>query len=89
MGLDVEEMNWGQYWQGKNGEDVHEAVKAGRLVCPFVRGEGRKEGRGVKWKSLTLLCSSETGWDLGPFAAMLAPGHTSPPATKYKETIWD
>ena len=29
--------------------------------------------------------------DLGPFAAvlMLAPAHTSPPATKYKETIWD
>ena len=32
---------------------------------------------------------TETGWDLGPFAAMLAPGHTSPPGTKYKEIIWD
>ena len=31
----------------------------------------------------------ETGWDLGPFAAVLAPGHTSPQASKYKETIRD
>ena len=29
----------------------------------------------------------ETG--LGPFAAVFPPGHTSPPATKYKETILD
>ena len=29
----------------------------------------------------------KTGWDFGPFAAMLAPGHTSPGATKYKETL--
>ena len=28
-------------------------------------------------------------WDLGPFAAMLAPGQTSPSATKYKETLRD
>ena len=28
-------------------------------------------------------------WDLGPFAAGLAPGQTSPPATKYKETMRD
>ena len=26
-------------------------------------------------------------WDLRPLAAVLAPGHTSPPATKYKETV--
>ena len=26
-------------------------------------------------------------WDLGPFAAVLAPGQTSPQATEYKETI--
>ena len=32
-------------------------------------------------------CSCETGGDLGPFAAMLAPVHTSPRATKYKETV--
>ena len=32
---------------------------------------------------------TETSWKLGPFAAMLAPGHTSPQATKYKETIRD
>ena len=32
---------------------------------------------------------NETGWDLGPFAEVLAAGHTSPPATKYKETIRD
>ena len=31
----------------------------------------------------------ETGWDLGHFAAVLAPEQTSPPATKYKETIRD
>ena len=31
----------------------------------------------------------ETGWDLGPFAAVLAPGQTSPRATKCKETLWD
>jgi len=33
----------------------------------------------------------ETGWDLGLCysAAMLAPGHTSPRATKQKETVWD
>lgn len=32
------------------------------------------------------------GWALGPFAAdsaaMLVPGHSSPLATKYKETVW-
>ena len=28
-------------------------------------------------------------WDLGPFAAVLVPGHTSPGATEYKETIRD
>lgn len=27
-------------------------------------------------------------WDLGPYAAVLTHGHTSPPATRYKETIW-
>lgn len=31
----------------------------------------------------------ETGWDLGPFAAILAPEQPSPGATKYKETAWD
>ena len=30
--------------------------------------------------------SLESFWDLRPFAAVLAPGHTSPPATKHKET---
>ena len=29
----------------------------------------------------------ETGWDLGPFAAVLAPGRTSPPATNHRETV--
>ena len=28
-------------------------------------------------------------WDLGPFAAVLVPGQTPPPVTKYKETIWN
>ena len=31
----------------------------------------------------------ETGWDLGAFAAVFAPGQTFPPTTKYKETIRD
>lgn len=31
----------------------------------------------------------ETGWDLKPFAAVLAPGQMSLPATKYKEIIRD
>ena len=31
----------------------------------------------------------ETGWDLGPSAAVLVPGHTRPRATKYRETVWD
>ena len=31
----------------------------------------------------------ETGWDLEPFATVLAPGQKSPQATKYKETIRD
>ena len=35
------------------------------------------------------ICGTETGWDLGPFAAVLAPGQTSPQATKYKETMRD
>ena len=30
--------------------------------------------------------SPESFWDRRPFAAVLAPGHTSPPATKHKET---
>ena len=30
----------------------------------------------------------QTGpWDVGPFAAVLAPGQMSPPETKYKETL--
>ena len=29
----------------------------------------------------------ETGWDLGPFATVLAPGQMSPRATKYKDAI--
>ena len=31
--------------------------------------------------------NSETGWDPGPFAAVLVPGQTSPQATEYKEAI--
>ena len=36
---------------------------------------------------LTHATICETGWGLGPFAAVLAPGQTSPQATKYKEAI--
>lgn len=32
---------------------------------------------------------TETAWDLGTFAAVFAPGRTSPRATKHKETTWD
>ena len=31
---------------------------------------------------------AEPGWDLGPFAAMPAAGHTSYRASKYRETVW-
>ena len=31
----------------------------------------------------------ETGWDLGPFAVVPAPGQMSPHATKYRETTKD
>ena len=31
----------------------------------------------------------KTGWDLGLFVAVLAPGQISPWATKYKETTRD
>ena len=47
-----------------------------RLERALVRGGGR----GV-------IC--ETGWYLGPLDTKLAPEHTSPPATEYKETAWD
>ena len=32
---------------------------------------------------------SETGWDLGPFTAVLAPGQMPAPAIEYKETRKD
>ena len=51
-----------------------------------------QEGRWVRGrKGLRKLSGShpEMGWDLGPFSAMHAPGHTSPPAIKYKVTIRD
>lgn len=31
----------------------------------------------------------EADWDLGPFAAVLAPGHMSPQTTTYKEALRD
>ena len=31
----------------------------------------------------------ETGWDLGHFAAVAAPGQMSPGATKYKQIVRD
>ena len=31
--------------------------------------------------------STDAGWGLVPFTTMLVSGQTSPPATKYKETI--
>ena len=37
-------------------------------------------------KAGTVACP-ETGWDVGPFAVVLAPGQMSPQATKYKEAI--
>ena len=50
-------------------------------------------GKGIEyghWKSgfkLQISGGLETGWDLGPFAAGLAPGHNSPQATRYKKTL--
>ena len=43
----------------------------------------------VKRDWVTGLNWTETAWDLGPFAAVLAPGQTFLPATKYKETSRD
>ena len=36
---------------------------------------------------IPMMADSKMGWDLAPFAAVLAPGQTSPPTTEYKETI--
>ena len=51
----------------------------------------------IKWCSLNPECQlllitkfgSETGWNLGPFAAMLAAGPVSSGATKQEETVTD
>ena len=32
---------------------------------------------------------NETGWDLGPFTAVLAPGQMSPQAIEQEETVRD
>ena len=32
---------------------------------------------------------NETGWDLGPFSAVHAPGQMSPRATEHEETMRD
>ena len=58
------------------------------IIIQWGRGrEGTEEPRMVM--SLWLLylgAGSEVGWNLGTSAAVLTPGHTSPPATKQKET---
>ena len=48
--------------------------------------------QGRLWDHITSPISQmklRQAWDLEDFAATLAPGHTSPQATKYKETVWD
>ena len=52
------------------------------------RGHGQHPLWGPAEASLPV-CPHEPGWDLGPFAAVLAPRHASPSATKHKETKRD
>ena len=67
------------------------------VVDPSSRLQMSSDFRLIKWCSLNPECQlllitkfgSETDWNLGPFAAMLAPGPTSSGATKYKETVTD
>ena len=64
-----------------------------RLLRPWdLPGKSSRVGCHCLLRNTASLCYSpetETGWDLGPFATMFAPGQVSSPATKYKETIRD
>ena len=51
------------------------------------RRMNKVRGSGIQDRAMDVGRSYETGWDLGPFAAGLAPGQTSPRLTKYKETV--
>ena len=73
-------------------------LKRGRLGEPLRADATGEAGPGAvpamsfahRQNPITPLCSSpETGWDLGPFAIRLTPGHTFPRAKKYKETTAD
>ena len=55
--------------------------------CPPPPSDGKPLNG--SFPQLTLSLSQAGTRDLGPFAAVLAPGQTSPPATKYKGTIRD
>ena len=67
------------------------------VVDPSSHLQMSSDFRLIKWCSLNpecqlLLitkCGSETDWNLGPFAAMLAPGPVSSGATKQEETETD
>lgn len=56
------------------------------LVCSLYPLEGH-----AKYKLLQNQRGGgcETGWDLDPFAAVLTPGQTPPPAAESKETLRD
>ena len=51
-------------------------------------GRSHLKAAGVKWNTVVRRLRPGT-WDLRRLAAVLAPGHTTPPATKHKETIRD
>ena len=49
--------------------------------------EGARQGCSDRANGTSL--AKKTGWDLGPFAVVLAPGQTYSLAVKYKEIIRD
>ena len=87
-------------WMAKQKTPDSQQIRWMDITISHVYSQPRRGGscrvtQGLCWRaewtsSGGRLCStSETGWDLGPSAAGLAPGQTSPPATKYKDSIRD
>lgn len=59
-------------------------LKEQRNVKPLLPGEKLSRDRNHR-SPAGLLHGSQTGWGLGPTAAVLAPGHMSPPAAETKK----
>ena len=55
----------------------------------LVKKKKKQNSRGVGGFLSNGGSDAETGWDLGTFSALLAPGQKSPQATGYKETKRD